>query len=78
MFNETVLSKNLTHCVITLYHTTSTLLYEAIKEQFGLKKNSRYLKLYLIIIEIIATPTLMRHTIKFLKSQKTINQNNNQ
>ena len=44
MFNETVPSKNLTHYVITLYHTTSTLLIQGsqrtvwVKKEFSIRK----------------------------------------
>ena len=65
MFDETIPSNNQTHYVVTLYHTTSTLLIKAAEKQFGLKKNSPYLKLCLIIIENIISPALMRHTINF-------------
>ena len=44
MFNETMPSKNLTHYVITLYHTASTLLIEGsqrtvwVKKEFSIRK----------------------------------------
>ena len=44
MFNETMPSKNLTHYVITLYHTASTLLIQGsqrtvwVKKEFSIRK----------------------------------------
>ena len=44
MFNETMSSKKLTHYVITLYHTTSTLLIQGsqrtvwVKKEFSIRK----------------------------------------
>lgn len=47
MFNEKVLSKNLTHCVIILYHTTSTLLIRGNQRTIWVEKEFPLLKVVL-------------------------------
>ena len=44
MFNETIPSKNLTHYVITLYHTTSALLIQGSQKTVWVQKEFSILK----------------------------------
>ena len=44
MFNETIPSKNLTHFLITLYHTTSTLLIQGSQRTVCVEKEFSILK----------------------------------
>ena len=44
MFNETIPSKNLTHYIITLYHTTSTFLIQGSQRTVWVEKEFPLLK----------------------------------
>ena len=44
IFNETIPSQNLTHCITTLYHTTSTLLIQGSQRAVWVKKEFPILK----------------------------------